>query len=282
MVHSQQFVVGARGVGQWPVRCYSWRSSWRVAGRGSRLSGGCRSFSTRTVDRSLWSMVRRRHHRLRTPSGCTPLGHVVFAQVRNISQVVRTFLPSRLLPKCRSPHLVARPRHRRAGQHRGRQSPRQDRRQDQRLTPLPSLPAADRAVCRKGAGRASRTQGQHPVSQHTELNEADTAADTAGRVCELGHLVCSTSPTWTDRLRQPRHSRRPDIVPPGSSAPPGPEPGTSTMTSCSSKLAPAANRYTEAPARHVPLRCQGRRHRPVKIQVHPVDAVRAVTKLSLG
>ena len=60
-------------------------SSWRVAGCGSRLSGGCRSFSIRTVDRSLWSMVRTRHHRLRTPPAVS-LGYVVFAQVRDIPQ----------------------------------------------------------------------------------------------------------------------------------------------------------------------------------------------------
>src|SRR5829696_7784550 len=57
-----------------------------LAGCGSRFarSGGCRSFSTRTVDRSLRSIVRRRHHRLRTSSGCTPLGYVVIAQVKGI------------------------------------------------------------------------------------------------------------------------------------------------------------------------------------------------------
>jgi hypothetical protein len=70
-------------------------------------SGGCRSFSTRTVDRSLRSIVRRRHHRLRTSSGCTPLGYVVIAQVKGI--------PRRLSgPPCRAvshrnveaPHLT--------------------------------------------------------------------------------------------------------------------------------------------------------------------------------
>jgi hypothetical protein len=46
------------------------------------LSGGCRSFSIRTVDRSLWSMVRRRHHRLRTPPGGDELDYLISCAVR--------------------------------------------------------------------------------------------------------------------------------------------------------------------------------------------------------
>jgi DNA-binding NarL/FixJ family response regulator len=50
-----------------------------AAGRSSRFarSDECRCFSTRTVDRSWWSIARRRrHHRLRTPLGYVGLAHV--------------------------------------------------------------------------------------------------------------------------------------------------------------------------------------------------------------
>jgi hypothetical protein len=89
-LHGQQFVVDAWCRAQWPVGCYSWVPlGWLPVV--VRLSGGCRSFSIRTVDRSLWSMVKRWHHRLRTPRA-VPLGYVLFAQVRDIPKVVRALL----------------------------------------------------------------------------------------------------------------------------------------------------------------------------------------------
>jgi hypothetical protein len=93
-LHGQQFIVGVQGVGQsGPFGCCSWRSSWRVAGRGREIRL-VRSFSIRTVARSLWSIVRRRHHRLHTSSGGTPFGgYVVIGQIRSIlPKVVRTLL----------------------------------------------------------------------------------------------------------------------------------------------------------------------------------------------
>ena len=39
-----------------------------------------------TVYRSLWPIVRRKHHRLRTPSGSIPLRYVVIPQVRGIPE----------------------------------------------------------------------------------------------------------------------------------------------------------------------------------------------------
>src|SRR5215213_9295623 len=67
-LHGQQFVVGARDLGHsGPLGATHGVPPGGLPVVGSRLFGECRSFSTRTVDRSLWSMVRRKHHRLRTP-----------------------------------------------------------------------------------------------------------------------------------------------------------------------------------------------------------------------
>jgi hypothetical protein len=85
----------------WPVGCCSWRSSWRVAGRDSR--GPASFFLHKNRGQSLWSMVRRRHHRLRTPLGV----HRDCAGQRHPPESLsRSALPSRLSPKCCSPHLI--------------------------------------------------------------------------------------------------------------------------------------------------------------------------------
>src|SRR5688500_17248436 len=60
--------------------------AYLLAGCRSRFarSDECRCFSTRTVDRSWWSIARRRrHHRLRTP-----LGYVGLADVTGIQPKV--------------------------------------------------------------------------------------------------------------------------------------------------------------------------------------------------
>jgi len=78
MVSSSSSACGVTGTAaHWMVLM-----AYLLAGCRSRFarSDECRSFSTRTVDRSWWSIARRRrHHRLRTP-----WGYVGLAQVRCI------------------------------------------------------------------------------------------------------------------------------------------------------------------------------------------------------
>ena len=64
-------------------------------------SGGCRSFSTRALNRSRWSIVRRRNHPLRTVLRAHPLGYVMLAQAKG--------MPESCPDVCRATENVNRP-----------------------------------------------------------------------------------------------------------------------------------------------------------------------------
>src|SRR5215211_1489729 len=74
-LHGQQFVVGARGVGNsGPLGAPHGLPPGGLPVVIHGLSGGCRSVSTRTVDTSLWSNREEEASPPSYPCGCIPWG----------------------------------------------------------------------------------------------------------------------------------------------------------------------------------------------------------------